>query len=175
MVRLSFFRMMRSRQLPVWRTCDINPTFYLIIWLKLAGGNSKKWALDAAFCLNFNGTSALFTNIETFCRRPVRALSMSLDLSDVKRLAVLAQLELTPGQADQTLDKLNGIFALVEQMRAVDTTGVLPLNHPIAAIRPDLGLRLREDVVTEPNRREDYQKNAPATQDGLYLVPKVID
>jgi aspartyl-tRNA(Asn)/glutamyl-tRNA(Gln) amidotransferase subunit C len=100
---------------------------------------------------------------------------MSLDLSDVKRLAVLAQLELTPAQADSTLDKLNGIFSLVEQMRAVDTTGVMPLNHPIAAIRPDLGLRLRDDIVTEPNRREDYQQNAPATQDGLYLVPKVID
>ena len=100
---------------------------------------------------------------------------MSLDLSDVKRLAVLAQLELTPEQADQTLGKLNGIFSLVEQMRAVDTTGVTPLNHPIAALRPDLSLRLRDDVVTEPNRREAYQKCAPAVQDGLYLVPKVID
>lgn len=100
---------------------------------------------------------------------------MSLDLSDVKRLAILAQLELTPEQADSTLEKLNGIFALVERMRAVDTTGVAPLNHPIAAARPDLALRLREDAVTEPDRRDDYQKNAPATQDGLYLVPKVID
>ncbi len=100
---------------------------------------------------------------------------MSLDLSDVKRLAILAQLELTPEQAGQTLDKLNGIFALVEQMRAVDTAGVTPLNHPIAALQPDLALRLRPDVVTEPNRRDDYQKSAPATQDGLYLVPKVID
>ena len=100
---------------------------------------------------------------------------MSLDLSDVKRLAVLAQLELTAAQADQTLDKLNGIFALVEQMRAVDTSGVTPLNHPIAALHPDLALRLRDDVVTEPDRRDDYQQCAPATQDGLYLVPKVID
>lgn len=100
---------------------------------------------------------------------------MSLDLSDVKRLAVLAQLELTDAQAAQTLDKLNGIFALVEQMRAVDTTGVTPLSHPIAALRPELALRLRDDVVTETNRREAYQACAPATQDGLYLVPKVID
>ena len=100
---------------------------------------------------------------------------MSLDLSDVKRLAVLAQLELTGLQAEQTLDKLNGIFALVEQMRAVDTTGVMPLNHPIAELRPELALRLRDDVVTEPDRREAYQACAPATQDGLYLVPKVID
>ncbi len=100
---------------------------------------------------------------------------MSLDLSDVKRLAVLAQLELTPEQAGGTLDKLNSIFGLVEQMRSVDTAGIMPLNHPIAAIRPDLALRLREDIVTESDHRTDYQKNAPAIQDGLYLVPKVID
>lgn len=100
---------------------------------------------------------------------------MSLDLSDVQRLAMLAQLELTEAQSSQTLDKLNGIFSLVEQLRAVDTTGVEPLNHPIAAIIPDLSLRLREDSQTEGNRRDDYQAVAPATQDGLYLVPKVIE
>lgn len=100
---------------------------------------------------------------------------MSLALSDVKRLAHLAQLDLTDDQASQTLDKLNGIFALVEQMRAVDTSGIEPLNHPIAALQPDLALRLREDVATEPNRREDYQRPAPAVQDGLYLVPQVIE
>jgi aspartyl-tRNA(Asn)/glutamyl-tRNA(Gln) amidotransferase subunit C len=100
---------------------------------------------------------------------------MSLALSDVKRLAILAQLDLTEGQAATALNQLNGIFALVEQMRAVDTSGVEPLNHPIAALQLDLSLRLRDDLVTEPNRREDYQKAAPATQDGLYLVPKVIE
>ncbi|HYC42332.1 MAG TPA: Asp-tRNA(Asn)/Glu-tRNA(Gln) amidotransferase subunit GatC [Noviherbaspirillum sp.] len=100
---------------------------------------------------------------------------MSLDLSDVKRLARLAQLDLNEDQAAKTLDKLNGIFNLVEQMRAVDTTGIEPLNHPIAAYQNDVALRLREDQVTEPNRREDYQAVAPATQDGLYLVPKVIE
>tara|TARA_R110001599_G_scaffold353840_1_gene599750 strand:+ start:33839 stop:34141 length:303 start_codon:yes stop_codon:yes gene_type:complete len=100
---------------------------------------------------------------------------MSLDLSDVQRLSMLAQLELTEAQSSQTLDKLNSIFSLVEQLRAVDTTGVEPLNHPIAAILPSLSLRLREDVQTESNRRDDYQAVAPATQDGLYLVPKVIE
>ena len=100
---------------------------------------------------------------------------MSLELSDVQRLAVLAQLELDGAQSARTLDQLNGIFALVEQLRAVDTTGVEPLNHPIAAALPELSLRLREDAVTEPNRRDDYQQAAPATQDGLYLVPKVIE
>lgn len=100
---------------------------------------------------------------------------MSLALSDVKRLAQLAQLEITDEQAGKTLHQLNDFFALVEQMRAVDTTGIEPLNHPIAAFQTDLALRLREDAVTEPNRRDDYQQAAPATQDGLYLVPKVIE
>lgn len=100
---------------------------------------------------------------------------MSLDLSDVKRLARLAQLDLSEDQATRTLDKLNGIFTLVEQMRAVDTAGIEPLNHPIAAYQSNVALRLRQDEVTEPNRRDEYQKAAPATQDGLYLVPKVIE
>ena len=71
--------------------------------------------------------------------------------------------------------KLNDIFALVEQMQGVDTTGVEPLSHPIAVLQTDLSMRLRDDVVSESNHREAYQKPAPATQDGLYLVPKVID
>lgn len=100
---------------------------------------------------------------------------MSLALSDVKRIANLAQLELSDAQASTTLDQLNGIFALVEQMSAVDTSGIDPLSHPIAALMPNLSLRLRDDVVTEPNRRADYQQSAPATQDGLYLVPKVLE
>ncbi|GGB98439.1 aspartyl/glutamyl-tRNA(Asn/Gln) amidotransferase subunit C [Oxalicibacterium flavum] len=100
---------------------------------------------------------------------------MSLELSDVKRLSILAQIELTDTQSAQTLDKLNGIFALVEELRAIDTSGVEPLNHPIAAVLPELSLRLREDVASEPDRRDNYQKPAPATQDGLYLVPKVIE
>jgi len=109
-------------------------------------------------------------------RRARRVLStMSLALSDVKRIANLSRLELTEAQAGETLEKLNGIFALVEQMKAIDTSGVEPLSHPIAAIEPMLALRLREDAVTESNRREDYQQPAPATQDGLYLVPKVIE
>jgi aspartyl-tRNA(Asn)/glutamyl-tRNA(Gln) amidotransferase subunit C len=100
---------------------------------------------------------------------------MSLTLNDIARLSKLAQLDLNDQQADDALDKLNSIFALVEQMRAVDTSGVAPLSHPIAAWKDDVALRLREDKVTESNRRDDYQKPAPATQDGLYLVPKVID
>lgn len=100
---------------------------------------------------------------------------MSLVLSDVKRIAQLAQLALSDEQAAATLDQLNGIFSLVEQMRNVDTTGIEPLSHPIAALQDDLALRLRPDQVAEPDRRDDYQQVAPAVQDGLYLVPKVID
>jgi len=99
---------------------------------------------------------------------------MSLTLSDVKRIANLAQLEMNDAQAAVALTELNGIFALAEQMQAIDTTGVAPLSQPLATIR-DLPLRLREDVVTETNRRADYQAPAPKTQDGLYLVPKVIE
>lgn len=100
---------------------------------------------------------------------------MTLALSDVKRIANLSRLELTEQQAEQTLTKLNDIFALVEQMSAINTSGIEPLSHPIAALQTDLALRLRDDVVTEANQREAYQQPAPATQDGLYLVPKVIE
>ena len=100
---------------------------------------------------------------------------MSLVLSDVTRLAQLAQLDITDSESEKTLAKLNDIFSLVEQMRAIDTTGIAPLNHPIAALDATLALRLRDDVVTESNHRDDYQKVAPATEDGLYLVPKVIE
>jgi aspartyl-tRNA(Asn)/glutamyl-tRNA(Gln) amidotransferase subunit C len=100
---------------------------------------------------------------------------MSLSLSDIDRLAKLAQLDLSEQQSADTLAKLNDIFALVEQMKAVDTSGVEPLAHPVAVWRDDLAMRLREDRVTEPNRRDDYQQPAPSVQDGLYLVPKVIE
>jgi aspartyl-tRNA(Asn)/glutamyl-tRNA(Gln) amidotransferase subunit C len=100
---------------------------------------------------------------------------MSLTLSDVKRIAHLAQLDMSEEQSATALGQLNGIFALAEQMQAVDTDGVAPLSHPLAAHMNNIALRLREDAATEKNRREDYQAVAPATQDGLYLVPKVIE
>ena len=100
---------------------------------------------------------------------------MALDLSDVNRLAILAQLELSPAQAGGTLEKLNSIFSLVEQLCAVNTDGVRPLRHPLAILQPGLAMRLREDVVTDTDQREVFQACAPTVQDGLYLVPKVID
>jgi len=100
---------------------------------------------------------------------------MSLEISDVHRLAILAQLELSNDQAEHTLTKLNNIFMLVEQLCAVKTEGVHPMQHPLDLMHPALALPLRNDVVTEDDQRELLQTCAPATQDGLYLVPKVID
>ena len=81
---------------------------------------------------------------------------MSLTLEDVDKLIKLAQIKLTSLQRTKTLEQLNGIFALVEQMKAVDTSAVEPLNQPIEAYQDHVALRLRDDAVTEPNRREDY-------------------
>jgi aspartyl-tRNA(Asn)/glutamyl-tRNA(Gln) amidotransferase subunit C len=100
---------------------------------------------------------------------------MSLTLSDVERIAKLAQLEMNEQQYETALKELNGIFALAEQMAAIDTTGVPPLSQPLAAVLGELPLRLRDDVVTESNQREAFQACAPKTQDGLYLVPQVIE
>ena len=98
---------------------------------------------------------------------------MSLSASDIARIASLARLQLAPDESERMLGQINGFFDLVERMRAVDTTGVEPLAHPVATIE-DISLRLRDDVVSEPNNREANQKSAPAVERGLFLVPKVI-
>ncbi|PLQ01976.1 Asp-tRNA(Asn)/Glu-tRNA(Gln) amidotransferase subunit GatC [Cupriavidus pauculus] len=99
---------------------------------------------------------------------------MALELSDVKRIAHLARIETSDAEAEHTLVQLNNFFSLVAQMQAVDTTGIEPLAHPLSAVR-DIAQRLRDDAVTESDRRVDYQRPAPATENGLYLVPKVIE
>ncbi|HEY5581098.1 MAG TPA: Asp-tRNA(Asn)/Glu-tRNA(Gln) amidotransferase subunit GatC [Rhodoferax sp.] len=99
---------------------------------------------------------------------------MSLTSIDIARIANLARLELKPAESERMLTQINGFFALVEKMRAVDTTGIEPLAHPVATIQ-DITLRLREDRVSEPNQREANQRNAPALEHGLFLVPKVIE
>jgi aspartyl-tRNA(Asn)/glutamyl-tRNA(Gln) amidotransferase subunit C len=72
------------------------------------------------------------------------------------------------------LTQINGFFDIVEKMRAVDTTGVQPMSHPVEPVQ-DVVLRLREDVASEPNQREANQRSAPAVERGLFLVPKVIE
>jgi aspartyl-tRNA(Asn)/glutamyl-tRNA(Gln) amidotransferase subunit C len=103
-----------------------------------------------------------------------RKYFMSLTSSDIARIANLARLELKPLESERMLTQINGFFDLVETMRAVDTSGVAPLAHPMATIQ-DITLRLREDSVSEPNNREANQRNAPAVEVGLFLVPKVIE
>lgn len=95
---------------------------------------------------------------------------MSLSIEEIRKIASLARIELSDADADATRDKLNGIFGLIEQMQAVDTSGVEPMSHP-----QEFAQRLRADAVTESDRRDDFQRIAPQTEAGLYLVPRVIE
>ena len=97
-----------------------------------------------------------------------------LTASDIARLAQLSRLDLSAEQAQSALSHINHFFELVEKMEAVDTQGVQPLHHPVAMVQ-DIALRLMPDVASEPNAREANLQNAPATQDGLILVPRVIE
>ena len=99
---------------------------------------------------------------------------MALTPADVRRIAELSRLELGEGEEARMLVQLNSFFRIVEQMSAVDTSGVEPLYTPLAAYA-EQHLRLRDDVVTEHDERAANQKSAPAVSDGLYLVPKVIE
>ena len=95
---------------------------------------------------------------------------MSLDKKQVQRIAHLARLEISDAEAEHYAGELSRILGLVEQMNAVDTTGVVPMAHPT-----DAGLRLRADAGTETDQRDKFLKIAPAAEAGLYLVPKVIE
>jgi len=98
---------------------------------------------------------------------------MPLTPQEVTRIAQLARLELQPAEAAAMLSQLNGFFRVVEQMSAVDTSGVEPLYTPLSAVQ-EVVLRLRDDTVTETDDRTANQRSAPAVEDGLFLVPKVI-
>ena len=95
---------------------------------------------------------------------------MSLSIEQIRGIARLARIELTENDVNSTLIKLNSVLDLVEQMQAIDTRAVEPMSHP-----QDVAQRLRDDCVTETDRREQFQQVAPLTEDGLYLVPKVIE
>lgn len=99
---------------------------------------------------------------------------MALTPEDAQRIAHLARLDLPSAEEPVLLAQLNDFFAIVELMRAVDTAGVEPLYTPLSAVH-EVSLRLRDDVVTEAVDREANQRSAPAVEDGLYLVPKVIE
>ena len=95
---------------------------------------------------------------------------MALTLDDVNRIAQLARIEVAPDEAGEVLSRMSGIFRLIEEMQAVDTTGVEPMSHA-----QDVTLRLRDDRVTEHDQHELFQSIAPQVEDGLYLVPRVIE
>ena len=95
---------------------------------------------------------------------------MSLSVADVRRIARLARLALTDEEAVATQAQLGSVFGLIERLQAVDTDGVEPMTHP-----QPMALRLRPDEVTEADRRADFQAVAPAVEQGLYLVPRVIE
>ena len=102
---------------------------------------------------------------------------MSLNDQDIRRIANLARLELQPDEQARMLSKINGFFDIVEQIRAVNTDDIVPMAHPVDAMRdhPEMALRLRPDVASEPNNRDANQQSAPAVERGLFLVPKVIE
>ena len=96
---------------------------------------------------------------------------MSLTRADIERIAHLARLNLTEPEIPVYVDSLSSIVDLVGQLERAETGDIVPMAHPL----PGLAQRLRADAVDETNRRELYQQNAPATEAGLYLVPKVIE
>ncbi len=95
---------------------------------------------------------------------------MSLEKADVEKIAHLARLQIEAQEVPEYARNLSSILSLVEQMSSVDTTGITPMAHPL-----EVAQRLRADVVTEGNQREKFQAIAPATENGLFLVPKVIE
>lgn len=95
---------------------------------------------------------------------------MVLENADIEKIAVLARLQIAPNEARDYASSISSILCLMDQMQQVDTNGIEPLSNPHDATQ-----RLREDIVTCDNQREAFIAIAPATEDGLYLVPKVLD
>lgn len=95
---------------------------------------------------------------------------MALTLEDVGRIAHLARIHISAQEAGQALAQLNDIFSMIEQMREIDTAGIEPMSHPLGGTQ-----RLRDDVVTEDVDREAHMRNAPERQEGLFLVPRVVE
>ncbi len=95
---------------------------------------------------------------------------MTLKTEDVRNIAQLARLQVDDEDVERYATELSNVLALVEQMNTLDTTGITPMAHPLDATQ-----RLREDVVTETNSREKFQRIAPDVEGGLYRVPKVIE
>jgi len=95
---------------------------------------------------------------------------MAIENADIEKIAVLARLQVDPNEINDYTNSISSILSLIDQMQQVDTNGIEPLSNP-----HDAAQRLREDIVTCDNQRDAFIAIAPATQDGLYLVPKVLD
>ena len=95
---------------------------------------------------------------------------MALDKAEVEKIAQLARLDIDDNEAEEVAHRISDILELINKMQAVDTTSIEPLSHPLDAVQ-----RLRPDEVTETNQRDQLQTIAPKSEDGLYLVPKVIE
>ena len=95
---------------------------------------------------------------------------MSLTPDQLQRIALLARIDITPEESQGVTERLNRVLGLIDQLQAVDTLGIEPMSHAL-----DIVQRLRPDVVTEENRREAYQKGIQTVEQGLYLVPKVVE
>jgi aspartyl-tRNA(Asn)/glutamyl-tRNA(Gln) amidotransferase subunit C len=95
---------------------------------------------------------------------------MAIDQDEIEKIAELARIRISHDQLGEVTNRITDILAMVDQLQAADTEGVEPMANPLDATQT-----LRRDAVTESNRRDDFQAIAPAVEDGLYLVPKVID
>ena len=95
---------------------------------------------------------------------------MALDKTEIEKMAHLARLHIGESETEKVATRITDILVLIDQMQSVDTDAVEPLAHPL-----DLVQRLRADEITEDNQRDRLQKLAPASEDGLYLVPKVLE
>ena len=95
---------------------------------------------------------------------------MSLNPDQIQRVAQLARITLPAGESDVVLERLNRVLAMIDQLQAVQTAGIEPMSHALDVVQP-----LRADDVTETDQRAGLQAGAPAIEDGLYLVPKVIE
>lgn len=140
----------------------------LVSW---AGAGSARLSLKTG---NVATGGRLFNQLAVYvnlpCHLPLHIYSMAVDHAQVKKIARLARLHISQDEVDDYAQNLSKILDLVEQMNAADTEAVVPMAHP-----QDGRLRLREDIVDQPDNREAFQRIAPATEAGLYLVPKVVE
>jgi aspartyl-tRNA(Asn)/glutamyl-tRNA(Gln) amidotransferase subunit C len=123
-----------------------------------ASRKREKRPLPSAFVANPDRTGAALHE------------NMTLTLPDVERIAHLARIEISAAEAADVRAKLDAIFAMINELASIDTTGIVPMSHA-----QDMTMPLRDDRVTEIDRRERFQQAAPAVEDGLYLVPRVVE